>query len=753
MLPTSGYLGQNMEQTQMLPTSGYLPQVEQQYSVPASQYNSVPASGYVTPATGCMENTQMLPGTGYVGQNMEATQMIPGSGYVGQRPASGYVGQNMEATQMLPTSGYVGQNMEATQMLPTSGYLGNSMEHTQMLPGTGCVAQSSMLAPIAEASEFRSGVLAPGPVGTAGVMGTQAWDQPAGTMAVPMVQEWDSEEYGKSIHLAPQQAAAPCYEQAMQGWDQFVGIGTSSMVSHTTSSEQSKSATPYNQSWDGMAAMTGSLHNYGGYNNSYQSCGASMCGQPMAPPRSMSQPLGPPRSMGPPTTNASCRLPPTAASQQAAWSSASSDITAPPGSAVHLPGSGMQVPGSGMQVPGMHVPGTNLMGSQLPGGAMMGAQIPGTNLEALAMKNALPYQQEMAMPTSSYQLPTGAATPCTPPMMQSGAHLESAGFHRPAGVIQVPVETASYQMQQPAAQGAFDMIDRNHDGVITRQEFEQAQAQAAAPVLPQTMIPQQQHQQQQFQQQQHLQQQQFQQQQFQQQQFQQQQRFTPRAGSASARGVSTPPHFPRHASNGSLTGRGHDGGLHRTASFLVPKGALGPHRAERDGGNLFRALDLNHDGVVSDDEVQRFVAMRQDHLLQQQQQQQMGQGHQPRACPAGQPPSHPCSQHSMGTLSSPGSSCRGPPGACPNGHIASPGGSLNFQPGMGPHGANFHGPHGPQPNGMGPHMANFHGPPGVHPNGYAAMGPGRPMHPGYGLQRDASFSEASSVSEDCCTRD
>jgi len=79
---------------------------------------------------------------------------------------------------------------------------------------------------------------------------------------------------------------------------------------------------------------------------------------------------------------------------------------------------------------GMYMPGSNLMGSQLPGtmlpGTLAGAQIPGTNLEALAMKNALPGQQEMAMPTSSYQLRPGAAPYA--PMQQSTAQIESAAF-------------------------------------------------------------------------------------------------------------------------------------------------------------------------------------------------------------------------------------------------------------------------------------------------------------------------------------
>merc|ERR1740116_730586 len=77
------------------------------------------------------------------------------------------------------------------------------------------------------------------------------------------------------------------------------------------------------------------------------------------------------------------------------------------------------------------------------------------------MKGCHPGQQEMAMPTSSYQLPPGAQQPY--PMQQSAAHLESAS------------------MQQ---QGVFDMIDRNHDGVITREEFVNAQMGGQAHIEP-----------------------------------------------------------------------------------------------------------------------------------------------------------------------------------------------------------------------------------------------------------------------------
>jgi len=241
-------------------------------------------------------------------------------------------------------------------------------------------------------------------------------------------------------------------------------------------------------------------------------------------------------------------------------------------------------------------------------------------------------------------------------------------YQRPP-VIQVPVEPASFQLPQVA--------EAPYQKPPWPLAMASPQAQARTPPFPQGMSPWQGRGQDPLQaiRQEPL-------------QFQQQ-RFSP----ASARGASTPPNFPRVPSYGSLTARPglssptfkRDAPLPRTSSFLVPKGSLGPHRAERDGGNFFRALDLNHDGVVSDDEVQRFVGMRNQQQLQQQQQQKqhlqhvqhMGQGHQP------------------------------------------------VQGGMGP---------------------NFYGPPGACHNGYTSPG-------GYGMRRGLSFSEASSASEDCCTRD
>jgi len=43
-------------------------------------------------------------------------------------------------------------------------------------------------------------------------------------------------------------------------------------------------------------------------------------------------------------------------------------------------------------------------------------------------------------------------------------------------------------------------------------------------------------------------------------------------------------------------------------NFLVPRGSVGPKRAEFDGGKMFRALDSNRDGSISPEEVEEYIA-------------------------------------------------------------------------------------------------------------------------------------------------
>jgi len=45
-------------------------------------------------------------------------------------------------------------------------------------------------------------------------------------------------------------------------------------------------------------------------------------------------------------------------------------------------------------------------------------------------------------------------------------------------------------------------------------------------------------------------------------------------------------------------------------NFLVPKGSVGPQRAEFDGGQMFRVLDSNHDGFISPQEVEEYIVGR-----------------------------------------------------------------------------------------------------------------------------------------------
>jgi len=86
-----------------------------------------------------------------------------------------------------------------------------------------------------------------------------------------------------------------------------------------------------------------------------------------------------------------------------------------------------------------------------------------------------PPQVSYATTAQSYAAPTQyaaplqhfSAAPITAPLQQfSTAPMTAASYAGPPQVAQV-------QHQQPG-QSLFDMMDRNHDGVITRQEFNQA---------------------------------------------------------------------------------------------------------------------------------------------------------------------------------------------------------------------------------------------------------------------------------------
>jgi len=372
------------------------------------------------------------------------------------------------------------------------------------------------------------------------------------------------------------------------------------------------------------------------------------------------------------------------------------------------------------------------------------------------MKNAIPGQQEMAMPTSSYQLPSRAAPYVL--MQQNGAHLESASFQRPFGGAQAHVEQASFQrpvVQVPVEPASFQLpqvAEAPYQKPPWPAVMNFPPAQARTPPFPQTMSPRQEplHQ---------LQQQRFNPQggggppamNYPQEQARtprfpqtvspwqeplqqlQQQCFNPQGGLASARGVSTPPNFLRN------------GPPPRTSSFLVPKGSLGPHRTERDGGNLFRALDLNHDGVVSDDEIERFIDMRdqrQQKQKQKQQQyleymQQMGQGQQPWSGPAGKVMGS--TPMATAVIDANRDGVFGDAG-----DIYATGIDLN-RDGIPdvlqapPRGVQY------AQRGMGPHVGNFYGPAGAYHNGCTSPG-------GWGLRRELSLSEASNASDDCCTR-
>jgi len=57
--------------------------------------------------------------------------------------------------------------------------------------------------------------------------------------------------------------------------------------------------------------------------------------------------------------------------------------------------------------------------------------------------------------------------------------------------------------------------------------------------------------------------------------------------------------------------------LQVSASFLVPKGSVGPNRAAFDGGALYRALDRNCDGNISPKEVEEYIGVqRRDAMVQ-----------------------------------------------------------------------------------------------------------------------------------------
>lgn len=73
----------------------------------------------------------------------------------------------------------------------------------------------------------------------------------------------------------------------------------------------------------------------------------------------------------------------------------------------------------------------------------------------------------------------------------------------------------------------------------------------------------------------------------------------------------------RSASSPPVSSAGSEGSGSRCSSFLVPRGSCGPYRRERDGGNLFRTIDQNRDGLVSAQEVDDWLSRRgQDHWTQ-----------------------------------------------------------------------------------------------------------------------------------------